>query len=425
MKLFGRKKNRPKDAESAPVSPDTDNSFYTQQPHEAPLDEFAQGYGRQVHRTSRHTPARRRDNSNRATSRDMSLLLLKMVLIPVLIIVGFFGLKAVLSLLDGPSEKDRLQWEASAELMEKGADGSATEAASESAEKIPINQEFLGTRMSRWEQTERHLRAAEALMLRGIGQDAVVRLKQALRFSPDNRAAQQMLLEIYMNSGDHANAIPLCVSLLDQDSTQWDIKVTLLKALQFANETAMCVFLSDQMLLLQPSDTEVLEIAAYARAAEGDPENALRLYERVLANDPEHLLALEGSGVIYQWQKEWMKAVPYYLKLLELSPAAEHYLALARCYAQQEEAGKSVIFLGQAASLYGEATVSPWLRRPELDPVRETADFRSFVDRIVGAQTRAAIEAIRRREIQKAPLLKADQLMQPSKPDLEILKPGQ
>jgi len=60
-----------------------------------------------------------------------------------------------------------------------------------------------------------------------------------------------------------------------------------------------------------------------------------------------------------------------------------------------------------------------------LDPVRETADFRSFVDRIVGAQTRAAIETIRRREIQKIPLLEADQEILPAKPDLEILKPRQ
>ena len=270
---------------------------------------------------------------------------------------------------------------------------------------------------------ERHLRGAEALPRLGIYEDAIVRLEKALRLSPNNQKAQQMLLEIYMKTGNYAGAIPLCVRMLDQDSTRWDIKVDLLKALQGVEETAMCVFLSDQMLLQQPGDAGVLEISAYAHAAEGDTENALRMYEQVLANDPKHLLALEGSGVIYQWQKKWLKAVPYYLELLELDPKPEHYLALARGYAQQAEAGKTVIFLGQAANLYGAETVSPWLALPEFDPVRETADFRSFVDRMVGTGTRNAIEEIRRLEAQRTPLLEVDQIMLPSKPDLEILKP--
>ena len=47
--------------------PDPDSSFYAQQNKEAPLDDSVAGYGRQIHRTSRHTPARRRENSNRAT----------------------------------------------------------------------------------------------------------------------------------------------------------------------------------------------------------------------------------------------------------------------------------------------------------------------------------------------------------------------
>ncbi|MBC8206479.1 MAG: tetratricopeptide repeat protein [Kiritimatiellales bacterium] len=423
MKLFGRKKNRQETAESASTSSDAGSSFYAAQNHEAPLDEIPQGHGRQIHRTSQHTPARRRDNSNRATNHDMLLLLFRMVLIPALIIGAFFGLKAVLGLFDGPTEKDRVQWETNTELMEKGTDVLTAGATSESTEQLSIDLDFLRERLSRWEQTERHLRGAEALPRLGIYEDAIVRLEKALRLSPNNQKAQQMLLEIYMKTGNYAGAIPLCVRMLDQDSTRWDIKVDLLKALQGVEETAMCVFLSDQMLLQQPGDAGVLEISAYAHAAEGDTENALRMYEQVLANDPKHLLALEGSGVIYQWQKKWLKAVPYYLELLELDPKPEHYLALARGYAQQAEAGKTVIFLGQAANLYGAETVSPWLALPEFDPVRETADFRSFVDRMVGTGTRNAIEEIRRLEAQRTPLLEVDQIMLPSKPDLEILKP--
>ncbi len=354
---------------------------------------------------------------------NVLLLLLKMVLIPALIIAGFVGLKAVMDLFDGPSDKEVRQWEANAELMQKGVE-SATVTPAGSTEEIFIHQEFLEERVSRWEKTESHLRAAEALLQRGIDDDAVMRLEQALKCSPDSREAQERLLKVYMRSGSCAEAIPLCIRLLDQDSTQWDIKMDLLRALQATEETALCLLLSGQMLLQQPSNVRVLEIVAYAHAAEGNADEALGFYKRILEYAPNHLLALEGCGVIYQWQKEWLTAVPYYLELLKLDPKAEHYLALAISYAQQDEAGKTVIFLGQAYSLYGVSTVSPWVSLPELNPVRETPDFRSFAGRIVGERVRDGIEDNRRREIQKKILLEDDEFKPPSGQDLELLKPS-
>jgi len=327
--------------------------------------------------------------------------------------------------LNGPSEKEQQQWEINAELMEK-VPGVSSILPEEMDGKTSINKEFLAERISRWEKTERHLRAADALDRRGIEGDAILHLEQALETSPDSREALWTLAELYISSGNRTAAIPLCVRLLDQDSTQWEVKLLLLRALQAGEETEMSVLLSDQMLRQQPGDLGVLEMAAYAHAAEGNTDVALGLYKRILEDDPEHLLALEGIGYIYQWREEWIKAIPYYLELLKFDPRAEHYLALARCYAQQDDAGKTVIFLGQAAGLYGGTTVSSWLSNPELDPVRETADFRSFVDRIVGEQTRAEIEALRRHEAQKETLKEAvERFKLPSASELQILRPSQ
>jgi tetratricopeptide (TPR) repeat protein len=197
----------------------------------------------------------------------------------------------------------------------------------------------------------------------------------------------------------------------------------LLKALQEIDETAAIVVLVDRMLELQPENSDVLESAAYAHAAEGDTEQALDLYARILQNDKTHVLALEGSGFIYQWLQEWREAIPYYLELLKVSPEEDHYHALARCYAQLGKESKSVIFLGQAASLYGEGQVSPWLREADFDDVRETVDFRALTDRIVGIETRKAIENIRRREIAKPVPEEIEDFKLQMKPELDILKP--
>jgi len=426
MKLSGRKNfSLKKKTDPALILSESDNSFYEQHSGETPLTTSPAKSAQQGSHTSRHTPVRRRENSNRATNRDMSRLLLKIVLIPLLLIGAFFGLRAVVEWLNGPTEKERLQWAANAELMEK-VPGASTTLPAEPAGEASINKEFLAGRVSRWEKAQRHLRAADALDRRGIDGDAISRLEQALQASPDSREALWALAKLYISSGNHTAAIPLCIRLLDQDSTQWEVKRLLLRALQAGEETEMSALLSDQMLLQQPGDLGVLEMAAYAHAAAGDTDVALGLYKRILEDNPEHLLALAGVGYIHQWREEWVEAVPYYLELLKLDPKAEYYLALARCYAQQDDAGKTLIFLGQAAGLYGAPTVSPWLKNPELDPVRETTDFRSFVDRMVGEQTRTEIEALRRHEIPKETLREAaGRFKLPSASELQILRPGQ
>jgi hypothetical protein len=86
--------------------------------------------------------------------------------------------------------------------------------------------------------------------------------------------------------------------------------------------------------------------------------------------------------------------------LLKLDPQEEYYRIVAHQYAQLEEAGKAVIFLGQAASLFGDGTVGAWLRSDlgEFDPIRETTEYRAFADTIVGVEQRTAVEAMQERD---------------------------
>lgn len=425
MKRFGKKKSRSPKAAAAPVPAEPDHNFYEPQPAEAPLH-TSSGRSGSRQRSSRHGPARRRENNNRTTNRDLLLLVLKMVLIPVLIVGGFFGLKAALRLVDGPSEKEIQQWEANAELMEKTPSAEPEEIVKLS-DDLSLNKAVLAERMDRWEAGQRHLRAAEALERRGMDDEAIARLRQTLRFIPASQKAQRLLLELYMRNGNYEEAVPLCIRLLDQDSVQRDLKILLLQALQAEEKTEMSLLLANRLLVERPDDLSVMEMAAYAHAAEGDLDQALDFYKRILEANPQHLLALEGAGYIYQFQKEWLKAVPYYLKLLELNPKPEHYLALARSYAQLGDEGKTLVLLGQAYSLYGREEIYPWLSSPDFDPVRETADFRSFLDQMVGERTRAAIEEIRRREIQRETVREIREVREfklPSATDLEILRPG-
>jgi tetratricopeptide (TPR) repeat protein len=424
MKLFGKKNTQP--AQSSPRttrSAPADN-FYSQHAGEAPLDDYSAGAaGHQTHRTSRHSPVRIRERNNRASNTAIAILLFRAILIIVLLVVGFVALKWGLGLLDKPSDKKQQQWTANEARM-----GKSSTMGELPAEAVPVelmvSATLMGQRLERWEQAERHLRSAEALSRRGINDEAAERLGQALRITPDNREAQQMLVDIYMQKGLYAEAVPLCIRLLDQDSRQPVLQMSLLRALQGSKQIEPGLVLAERLLEDQPNNQTVLAIAAAGQLKQGNQAAALALFERMLKNDPKNVEALENCGKIYFEQKDLQKAVPYYLELVRLDPKSTYYQTLARCYAQLNQVGKAVVFLGQAASLFGETTIAPWLRDVGFDSVRETVEFRSFADRVVGVETRKAIEDINRREAEKAAaIVPGGGLELPKQPELNAIQP--
>jgi tetratricopeptide (TPR) repeat protein len=426
MKIFGKKNNRPGQRDSkTPPPPDSGAGFYEQRDAETPLDGTNEGAGTRVHRTSRHTPPRRRETSNRASHRQLTALVLKIFLIPILLMAGYFVLKLAVSRLEAPSEKDEEKWETSAEVMERGTVSAEALPEAEVVEMEFSDEEPLKQLLDRLEQADYLLRSAEALEQRGMDEEAAARFQEALQFAPENLVIRKSLLELRIKLGNYEEALPLCVRLLEQDSRDQEVREHLLTALHETGQSEASLFLAEQMLEKTPGNLHVMEVAAYDYAAKGEPDKALEMYDGILQRDPGHLLALEGSATIYEWQGEWIRALPYRMKLVRLDPQDERYRALARNYAQQNEAGKAVIFLGQASSLYGEAVVIPWLSDPRFDPVRKTVEFRSFADQVVGAQTREMIEELRRREIQQPGLMDPLNLDRPAETDLEILKPRQ
>jgi len=426
MKFFKRKKTSEENVSSSVETSNSEQDFYAQPLREEPLNEFSDGPGRHTRRTSLHSPARRRETSNRAGNREIFFLFFRAGLIMFLLAAGFLVLRLALGKLAEPSEKEQKQWVANAELMEKGAAITSLPAGATLAQATPlaVTTEQIEKRLRQWAEAERHMRAAEMRERNGMDEQAIGRLRQALHFVPEHRSAQQLLMEIHMRDGNYAEAAPLCLRLLDQDSQQWGVKMNLLQALQRLGQTKACLALADQMLEKEPNNLDLLEAAAFAQRVDGNGEEALALFARILQNDVCHPVALADSGAIYREREDWQKALPYYLELVRTHPNVEHYHNLVRCYARMKEAGKAIIFMGQAASLYGEAEISGWLRN-DLDAFRsiiETVEYRSFADRIVGVETRKAIEDINRREIEKKTPAVPGGLDLPAQPELKITR---
>ena len=122
MKFFRKKNARQTKPSSRTAQSNSEQSFYSQHVGETPLDEYSAGpVGYQTHRTSRHSPARRRESSNRASSWAIALLLLRTGLIIALLVGGFVVLKLVLERAAKPTEKQQQKWEANATRLDSGA----------------------------------------------------------------------------------------------------------------------------------------------------------------------------------------------------------------------------------------------------------------------------------------------------------------
>jgi len=421
MNIFCRRKSKREKTSPSSDVPDSEPSFYARGTGSGSLNEFS----RSTHRTSLHSPARRRETSHRVSDKAIAHLLFRAGVIVFLLVGGFLALKMILGrIADQPSEKEKRQWAINAALMEKeeSADRVDKESVSTALSDHSFSTQLIEKRLRVWKKAAQSMRSAEALDQRGIDEQATLRLEQALRAVPDHRAAQYLLMKIHMRSGRYAQGIPLCIRLLDQDPQQWDVKLDLLEALRILGQTGAGLVLAEQMLEKEPNNTYLLEVAACAQRTSGNDEEALTLFDRLLQNDPQHFVALVSSGSIYQEREEWKKATPYYLRLVRIQMGVEHYRDLVLCYARQAEAGKAVIFMGQASTLYGETEVSSWLRNDleAFDLIRETVEYRSFVDRLMGIEERQAVDAIRRREIQKKTDGAPGGFDLPAKPDLKI-----
>lgn len=429
MKFFRRKKKSTPPVDSFPEasSSDADQDFYSRRSEDPPLSGLVEeSRGGLSRRTSRHNSAGRVNRDNRTSDWALGLLVLRAVLIVVLLAGGYLLLRFVLSKAAEPTEEEQLQWEMNAAKMDE-AEPVAIEAEAASDERLVVSETEMTGLLNEWERTGRHLRAAESLLNKNLDEEAARRLDQALMVSPDNRIALEQRMEIYLREENVEAALSLCLKLLEQDSTQFSLKVTLLETLQQHGEPSATAALADHLLEQQPNNLQILKIAAFSRIEQDQIDEALTIYKRILERAPKDSDALAGAALIHRAQQDWALAIPYYQELLSVKPSAEVYGELARCYAQLDEAGKAVIFLGQAASLYGENTVADWFTSPEFDAVRETVDFRAFADRVVGVETRKAIEAIREHEEDDTrPVidLPTGGLGLPGKPDLQILKPG-
>ncbi|MBM4152376.1 MAG: tetratricopeptide repeat protein [Kiritimatiellaceae bacterium] len=422
MKIFRSKKKTPPPSSQPHVSKsELEQSFYSRAAGEVPLDDaYRSTATRQTQRTSRHSPGRRRETSNRASNRAIFWLLFRTAAIVVSLAVGFFALKWGLNKIDEPTTEEQLLAE-SVPAIENIKPTIVSSTNPSLPAELTVTPTTLEKQIQHWDASARDFRSAETFYRRGIDEDAVQKLGQILNVMPNHRTSLKMLMDIYIQRELFAEAVPLCIRLLEQEGSQPELQLTLLTTLQKSGQTGSALTLATHLLNNQPNHLTILSIAAEGHLQMGDTNAALPLFEKIISLDPQHTNALKACGEIYYSKGDYARATTHFTELIQQDPKLSHFAFLASCYAQQTNAGQCILTLGQAANRYSPAEVGSVLQDPVFNSIRETIDFRAFTDRMVGINNRKALEELNKREVESEQA-DAEASVLPKQPNLRTPK---
>jgi len=118
---------------------------------------------------------------------------------------------------------------------------------------------------------------------------------------------------------------------------------------------------------------------ALASQQRRDPDQAARLYSRLLAKDPRHVEALNNLGVIYMQRQQSGHAMRLFERAIAAKPGyVDPYYNLACLYAQYRDVANSLKYLKKAAAINPEVRV--WARSDgDLKKISAAPEFMSFV----------------------------------------------
>lgn len=234
---------------------------------------------------------------------------------------------------------------------------------------------------------------ARALIVAGRLEEAVAELRRSHRLAPDNRATVAALGRLLVAAGRQAEAIPLLASLVNAgDATDADVAILAGAYSDLGRGAEALAAVEDAIAAM--GETPVLLGALGSVLYElGDSDGAIDAHERLLAEDPDFVPALNFIAyTLAEEGRELPRALEYATRAVALDPDNGRvrdtlgwtYYMLGR-YEEAErelslavEAGVSeaVIYehLGDARAALGDAdgAAEAWETALAIEPARES-----------------------------------------------------
>lgn len=160
--------------------------------------------------------------------------------------------------------------------------------------------------------------------------ETVARLQAALRRDPNDETTRRALIDLMVQHGDVDEAIEQFLIIFDRDPEKSELRLQLARMLSWAERyeesiAAYNIYLEDESIPASYANEVRFELAAVT-AWNGQPGTAARMLQEIVMDDPDNLDARVLLGDLYRWNDDSDVAERIYNEVLAINP--EHAGAL-------------------------------------------------------------------------------------------------
>ncbi len=259
-----------------------------------------------------------------------------------------------------------------------------------------------------WKKSFSEFEEAKDLMTWDRRDAAMKKLNESLTLLKGNLAAQKLMAEIAMKNREYPRAINLLIHILNTNPNDQIAIEMLAEAFDGLDKPVETLKLAEWGLENDPRDFKLLNIASESAFELENWPAAAQYYSKLLLAEPDNLVALNGAAALYFQTKEYKKALPYLLQVMDMNEKnPSSYMNVAICYANLGLVEDVVATLERASVVFGDRRMIGWTDSDEFDSIRNNSLFAAFAERIspelkIEAEQRALLKAPKK-EVDIAP----------------------
>ena len=192
-------------------------------------------------------------------------------------------------------------------------------------------------------------------------------LEHAVRANPEDSSMQLELARFLVEQGSSRAAAEHLRDAIRQNPDDPNVYVELARIEASAGRYTWAERALDRALELHSGHLEALLLKAEIAENQGDEQTALKLYHRVLAGDPNNMVAAGRAAEIQLSAGQPERAAPLLRSICQrqdatLEQRAEALWKLGICYGQQQRWADAVAALTEALPHRREMTADDWYR---------------------------------------------------------------
>jgi tetratricopeptide (TPR) repeat protein len=330
------------------------------------------------------------DGSLTNKRRDISALvyILRFLIILLLLVSGFFGMKVGIDLYRERLLVEQKQALPSAVMSEVTLIESTVFKSDESID-------FFKIQCAQWEDEAANLRAAHELIKRNYFEKALERCNYVLSSNPSNRDALEMVAGLYNRLNRRTEAINAYVRLLNLDYMQVAVQEKLIESLYFHEDYQAVVELVNWYYEKAVFNEQVHYLLFHSYKKLDRLEEALEISNRILKSSPDLLEIANDKIEILLKLKRFNEAI-IELDLLHAKRYRDplFYRDYAACFAQLGQIKNTVEVLGKAVNIFGRSQVLSWIASEDYDKIRNDLYFETFSVRVGGQEVADQLQAL-------------------------------